>query len=93
MCHQCDDYADRAEAARDEEPDEGEPFDVPEQLDDDADADSIADALVERALEDDLHDAINPPSPNLNVGLARIGAKSQVARIMDVLRQRGLFDG
>ena len=90
MCSQCDDYADRTEAARDEEP-----FDVPEQLDDGSDDESIAGALVteERSLEDDLHDALNPPSPDLNVGLARIGAKSQVARIMDVLRQRGLLDG
>lgn len=47
----------------------------------------------ERQLEDDLHDAINPPSPGLNTGIARMGAKSQVARIMEVLRQRGLIQG
>lgn len=47
----------------------------------------------ERQLEDDLHDAINPPVPGLNIALARMGAKSQVARIMDVLRQHGLIHG
>lgn len=47
----------------------------------------------ERQLEDDLYDAINPPSPGLNPGLARMGAKSTVARIMNVLRQRGLIHG
>lgn len=47
----------------------------------------------ERQLEDDLHDAINPPGPDCNPGLARIGAKNQVERIMQVLRQRGLIRG
>jgi hypothetical protein len=47
----------------------------------------------ERQLEDELHDAINPPGPHLNTGLARIGAQKQVERIMEVLRQRGLING
>lgn len=46
----------------------------------------------ERGLEDELHDAINPPEPGLNTGLARMGAKSKVERIMEVLRQRGLIN-
>lgn len=53
----------------------------------------VASAPDTRSLEDDLHDAINPPSPGLNIGLARMGSRNQVGRIMDMLRQRGLLHG